>query len=131
MVVIYMQLSAIVKTLVLTGVVLLSLDAIYITAMKNMFEIQIAAVQRVALQFRLFGAIMCYLLLIGGLYYFILRTRRPVSDAFFLGILIYGVYESTTYALLKNWKWETVAIDTLWGGILFALTTAIVYKLGL
>jgi uncharacterized membrane protein len=126
-----MQLSAIVKTLVLTGVVLLSLDAIYITAMKNMFEIQIAAVQRVALQFRLFGAIMCYLLLIGGLYYFILRTRRPVSDAFFLGILIYGVYESTTYALLKNWKWETVAIDTLWGGILFALTTAIVYKLGL
>lgn len=131
MAIIYMQLSTIVKTLVLSGVVLLSLDAIYLSAIKNMFEIQIAAVQRVALQFRLFGAIMCYVLLIGGLYYFILRTRRPISDAFFLGILIYGVYESTTYALLKNWKWETVAIDTLWGGILFALTTAIVYKLGL
>ena len=126
-----MHLSAIVKTLVITGVVLLSLDAIYINVMKNMFEIQIASVQRVALKFRLFGAIMCYVLLIGGLYYFILRTRRHIVDAFFLGILIYGVYESTTYALLKNWKWETVAIDTLWGGILFALTTAIVYKLGM
>ena len=126
-----MQLSSIVKTLVLSGVVLLSLDAIYLTAIKNMFETQIAAVQRVALQFRLFGAIMCYALLIGGLYYFILRTRRPISDAFFLGILIYGVYESTTYALFKQWKLKTVIIDTLWGGILFALTTAIVYKLGL
>lgn len=123
-----MQLSAIVKTLVLTGVVLLSLDAIYLSAIKDMFEIQIAAVQRVALQFRLFGAIMCYALLIVGLYYFILRTRRPISDAFFLGILIYGVYESTSYALLKQWKLKTVIIDTLWGGILCALTTAIVYK---
>ena len=119
--------TSLVKTLVLVGVVLLSLDAIYINIMKNMFEIQIAAVQRVALQFRLFGAIMCYTLLILGLYYFILRTRRPLTDAFLLGILIYGVYESTSYALLKQWKWETVVIDTLWGGILFALTTGTVY----
>lgn len=126
--IIYMQVSAIVKTILLTGAVLLALDAIFLTAIKDMFEIQIAAVQRVALQFRLFGAIMCYILLIAGLYYFILRTRRPVLDAFFLGILIYGVYESTSYALLKQWKLKTLIIDTLWGGILFALTTAIVYK---
>uniref|UniRef100_A0A6C0HIZ0 DUF2177 family protein n=1 Tax=viral metagenome TaxID=1070528 RepID=A0A6C0HIZ0_9ZZZZ len=126
-----MQISAIVKTLLLTGVVLLSLDAIYITTMKNMFEIQIAAVQRVALQFRILGAVMCYILLIAGLYYFILRNHRPISDAFFLGILIYGVYDSTNYATLKQWKWETVAIDTLWGGILFALTTEIVYLAGI
>lgn len=126
-----MQLSAIVKTLVLSGAVFLSLDAIYLSSIKDMFELQIAAVQRVALQFRLFGAVMCYALLIAGLYYFILRTRRPISDAFFLGILIYGVYESTSYALLKQWKLKTVIIDTLWGGILFALTTGIVYKLGI
>jgi uncharacterized membrane protein len=55
------------------------------------------------------------------------RTRRPIADAFFLGILIYGVYESTTYAILKQWKLKTLIIDTLWGGILFALTTGIVY----
>jgi len=106
---------------------MLSLDAIYISALKDMFEVQIAAVQRVALQFRLFGAIMCYILLIGGLYYFILQDRRSIADAFFLGIVIYGVYESTTYALLKQWKLKTLIIDTLWGGILFALTTGIVY----
>lgn len=122
-----MKLSSLIKTLLLTGVIMLSLDAIYISALKDMFEVQIAAVQRVALQFRLFGAIMCYILLIGGLYYFILQDRRSIADAFFLGIVIYGVYESTTYALLKQWKLKTLIIDTLWGGILFALTTGIVY----
>jgi uncharacterized membrane protein len=122
-----MKTLPLIKTLILTGLVMLGLDAIYLSAMRDMFEIQIAAVQRVALQFRPLGAVICYILLITGLYYFILRTRRPISDAFFLGIVIYGVYESTTYALLKQWKIKTMIMDTLWGGILFALTTGIVY----
>ena len=122
-----MKTLPLIKTLILTGLVMLGLDTIYLSAMRDMFEIQIAAVQRVALQFRPLGAVICYPLLIAGLYYFILRTRRPISDAFFLGIVIYGVYESTTYALLKQWKIKTLIMDTLWGGILFALTTGIVY----
>ena len=122
-----MQTLPLIKTLILTGLVMLGLDAIYLSAMRDMFEIQIAAVQRVALQFRPLGAVICYILLITGLYYFILQDRRPISDAFFLGIVIYGVYESTTYALLKQWKIKTMIMDTLWGGILFALTTGIVY----
>lgn len=122
-----MKTLPLIKTLILTGLVMLGLDAIYLSAIRDMFEIQIASVQRVALQFRPLGAVICYPLLIAGLYYFILQNRRPISDAFFLGIVIYGVYESTTYALLKQWKLKTLIIDTLWGGILFALTTAIVY----
>ncbi len=122
-----MKTLPLIKTLILTGLVMLGLDTIYLSAMRDMFEIQIAAVQRVALQFRPLGAVICYPLLIAGLYYFILRTRRPISDAFFLGIVIYGVYESTTYALFKQWKLKTLIMDTLWGGILFALTTGIVY----
>jgi uncharacterized membrane protein len=46
-----------------------------------------------------------------------------------LGIIIYGVYETTTYATLQKWKLETVVKDTLWGGILFYLTTFFTYKL--
>lgn len=41
-------------------------------------------------------------------------------------IIIYGVYETTNYALFKNWSILTVIIDTLWGGLLFASTTYIV-----
>lgn len=120
--------SKIIKNIAAITVILLALDFMYITATRNMFEIQIADVQRVALQIRPLGGVLCYLLLVIGLYYFIVREHRPVFDAFLLGLVIYGVYETTSYALLKKWKWNIVLMDTLWGGILFALTTLITYK---
>jgi uncharacterized membrane protein len=120
--------SKIIKNIATITVVLLALDFMYITTTRNMFEIQIADVQRVALQIRPLGGVLCYLLLVIGLYYFIIREHRPVFDAFLLGLVIYGVYETTSYALLKKWKWNIVLMDTLWGGVLFALTTFITYK---
>ena len=120
--------NKILKNIAAITVVILALDFMYISATRNMFEIQIADVQRVALQMRPLGGILCYLLLVIGLYYFIVREHRTVFDAFLLGLVIYGVYESTSYALLKKWKWNIVLMDTLWGGVLFALTTFITYK---
>jgi uncharacterized membrane protein len=118
----------IIKNIAAITVILLALDFMYITTTRNMFEIQIADVQRVALQIRPLGGVLCYFLLVIGLYYFIVREHRPVFDAFLLGLVIYGVYETTSYALLKKWKWNIVLMDTLWGGILFALTTFVTYK---
>jgi uncharacterized membrane protein len=115
--------------IVLPGLILLVLDGIFLFANKDMFQLQVAEVQRVVLEVRYLGAIICYALLIFGLYYFIIKDRRPVKDAMLLGFLIYGVYESTTYALLKKWKLRTLLIDTLWGGILLGLTTLLTYKL--
>ena len=75
------------------------------------------------------GAALCYIFLIFGLYYFILSENRSAFDAFILGLVIYGVYETTTYAIFKKWSFHLVLIDTLWGGVLFALTTIITYHL--
>jgi uncharacterized membrane protein len=110
------------------GVILLILDAIYISMIKDEFELQIASIQRVSMQIRPLGAIVCYLLLITGLWYFILRERRSIIEAFFFGIVIYGVYESTSYATLKNWSSKIFIMDTLWGGVLMGLTTYLTYK---
>jgi uncharacterized membrane protein len=41
--------------------------------------------------------------------------------------MVYGVYELTSYAIVKDWTIGTVFIDTLWGGILLAATTWITY----
>jgi uncharacterized membrane protein len=116
------------KEILISGVALLSLDAVYITLTKKLWDIQIASVQRVSMQVRILGAIVCYMLLIGGLYFFILRTHRPIMEAFLLGILIYGVFDSTNYAILKKWDWKIALMDTLWGGTVFTLTTMIVYR---
>ena len=69
---------------------------------------------------------LCYIFLIIGINYFIIKPRKSVTDAFLLGIVIYGVYETTNYALFKKWSLLTVFMDTLWGGVLFAATTYII-----
>jgi len=118
----------IVNNFFIPGVILLILDAIYISIIKDEFELQIASIQRVSMQIRPLGAIVCYFLLITGLWYFILRERRSIIEAFFFGIVIYGVYESTSYATLKNWSSKIFIMDTLWGGLLMGLTTYLTYK---
>jgi uncharacterized membrane protein len=75
------------------------------------------------------AAILCYIFLIIGLNYFIIRPRRSIQDAFLLGLVIYAVFETTNKTLFSNWSWITVIIDSLWGGILFAVTTYLVDKL--
>lgn len=124
-----MNTEIMIKTLVLTAIIMLGLDAIYLTATQKIMLNQITAIQHAPVQFRILGAVVCYICLIGGLYYFILRERRSIFSAFLFGIVIYGVYESTNYAILKRWKWEIMVMDTIWGGILMALTTWGIYKI--
>lgn len=121
--------NKLVKTLFIISVTMLTLDFIFLSANQKMFEIQIADVQRVSLQFRPMGAILCYIALVFGLYYFIIKTNRSPLDAFLLGVVINAVYEGTSYAILKKWKWQIVIMDTLWGGVLLSLTTIVTYKL--
>ena len=117
------------KAIILTAVLLVMFDSVYLTIMTPYFNKQITAVQGSKIQMNLLGAILCYVALTSGLYYFIIKDKRSIMDAFLFGLVIYAVYEFTTIALLKNWTWKTVAIDTLWGSILFAITTATVYKI--
>ena len=94
-----------------------------------MFEDQIVKVQRVIMQMRWEGALLCYLVLVFGINYFIIQPRKSVYDAFILGVVIYAIYETTNYATLKKWSETMVVMDSLWGGVLFALTTYLTYEI--
>jgi uncharacterized membrane protein len=115
--------------MLLSAIVMISLDFVYLSVMKGYFMNQVKNVQGSALKLNYFGAAICYIFLIVGLNYFIIKPRKSVSDAFLLGLVIYGVYETTNYALFSNWSIVSVIIDTLWGGLLFASTTYVVEKL--
>jgi uncharacterized membrane protein len=112
--------------LLVSAIVFIILDFVYLNVIKGYFDNQIKSVQGSPIKINYLGAALCYILLIVGINYFIIKPRRSVSDAFLLGIIIYGVYETTNLALFKNWSILTVIIDTLWGGLLFASTTYIV-----
>ena len=113
--------------LLLSSILFVSIDSIYLNFMKNYFDNQINIIQNSPMKLNLLGILLCYIFLIFGLNYFIIKPNKSVNDAFLLGLVIYGVYETTNYAIFKQWKLLSVIIDTLWGGILFALTTYLTY----
>ena len=107
-------------------VVMLLLDSVYLFFTKNIFGEVVAKIQRTAMQLRLSGAIIVYLLLAVGLYYFIVKPGRSAWEAALLGLVIYGTFDFTNYAMLKNYDLKTAIMDTAWGSLLFALTKKIV-----
>ena len=116
------------RTIAISAVILLVLDSIYLYTFSKTFTDSIVNIQNgVAIKYKIPSMILCYLFLIAGINYFIIMPKRTVFDAFFLGIVIYGVYETTNFTLLNKWPLNIAIIDTLWGGILFALTTYITY----
>lgn len=111
------------KQVLLSGVIMLLLDGVYLSAFGNFFNTLITSVQGSKIKFNIVGAVLCYILLIGGLNYFILTPRKSLTDAFLLGLVIYGVYETTNYTIIRKWSPVAVALDTTWGAVLFTLTT--------
>ena len=112
--------------MLVSAIIFVVTDFIYLKNFKDFFGKQIKSVQGSEIKVNFLGALVCYIFLIIGINYFIIKPRKSVQDAFLLGLVIYGVYETTNYALFKNWSILTVIIDTLWGGILFAFTTYVV-----
>ena len=114
------------KLLIISAIIFIVMDSIYLYLIKNYFANQVKIVQGSPMKLNIIATLFCYVILIFGINYFIIRPDRSVKDAFLLGLLIYGVFETTNMALFTKWAWLTVLIDTLWGGILFAVTTSIV-----
>jgi uncharacterized membrane protein len=112
--------------LLISAILFIIIDSVYLNFMKDYFQKQVIKVQGSPIKMNFLGAALCYVFLIAGLNYFIIKPKKSVQDAFLLGIVIYGVYETTNYAIFKNWSILSVIIDTLWGGILFALTTYVI-----
>jgi len=113
----------------ISAILFVIIDFIYLQTIKNYFTKQITQVQGSPLKVNLLGVALCYIFLIFGLNYFIIKSKKSVYEAFIFGIIIYGVYETTNYALFSKWSILTVIMDTLWGGILFAIVTFIIQKL--
>ena len=94
---------------------------------KNIFDLQIRSVQGSSIKVDILAFVLCYIFIAFALYYFVIREKKNALYAFLLGISIYAIYELTNKAILNNWKWSTVLMDTVWGGCLFAIVTKIYF----
>lgn len=120
--------NKILKSIAVTLVSFLLLDTIYFTLLYRYMNNVIEKLQRKPMNIRYGSAFICYLAMTALLVYFIVIQKRSIREAFFLGFLVYLIYETTNYAILKDWSLSLVWIDSLWGGILF-MTVAWINKI--
>ena len=72
-------------------------------------------------------AAIFYLAYTAGLIYLVswpaLKAETSaILPAAILGALAYGTYEVTSYAVMKDWSWQMVATDLIWGTVLTAFS---------
>jgi len=104
---------------------MLFIDSFYLNLLSHFFNKKIKKIQGSDIIVDKKSIVLCYLLLTLGFYYFIIYKKSTPLDAFLLGLLIYGVYETTNKAIFSNWDWDMVIIDSLWGGILFLIVNTV------
>ena len=108
---------------------MLFIDSMYLSNIGGpMFGKMVKNIQKDDMQLNIFGAIGAYILMILAVYKFIIMERKSPSDAFILGLCIYGVFDFTNYAIFKKYNMLIGLLDMFWGGILYYVVTWITYK---
>lgn len=119
-----------IKYIFIFSVILLVIDIAWIYfAIRNKFIDMIKGIQKSDLKFKIVPAIFAYILMIVLFYHFIIKEKRSVVHAVILGICTYGIYDMTNYATIDNWSMNFAIIDTLWGGAVVGITTAVFYTI--
>ena len=77
---------------------------------------------------KIISALICYLIMAFGLYYFSVREKN-ILNALILGFVINGIYNTTNYATINKYSLNVAIIDTLWGPTLFTTVAYIVINL--
>ena len=79
------------------------------------------------------SAIIFYLLFTAGLVVFVIQPHINATYltlrlyAAFFGLVTYATYDLTNLATLKDWPWQIVFIDIIWG-MSIAVITAVLTK---
>ncbi len=114
-------------SILVAAITMIILDSIYLTMTKSFYNNQVRLVQGSDIQIKLIPTVLTYVVLVFGLYYFILRNKRSVKEAMLLGFVIYAVFELTNMAIFNKWSAVSVVLDTMWGSVLFGTTTYVAY----
>lgn len=98
------------------AVLLVLLDLPWLMVSGPYVKAMVQRIQGSPLQLNFLPAAVVY----AAMAYLLLQTETPL-EAFYVGAATYAVYDFTNLATLKNYDFSFALVDTLWGGILFAL----------
>ena len=108
---------------------LMVLDYLYLSTSSGIFKKIIEDVQKSKFKIKVYPTIVVYILIFFMWMKFIYSVKNRYSlkenikRVFLLGFFTCGVFEFTNYAIFTKWTLQGVIMDTVWGGILYALIT--------
>jgi len=120
------------KLLIIFSIVFLILDISWIQIFVKNFSPMIEKVQGSPMIVNVYGALGAYIVMLFTYYNIIYDGDIPnYTRAALLGLAVYGTYEFTNYATIKNWDLTVLLMDICWGsivGVLSLYITDLIYK---
>ena len=118
----------IVLQIAVIALTMVALDVIWLVGRATVSRTLIAKIQGSPLEIQWLPAALCYIVMIAGVWFFAVRGVAEVAEAAMkgaaLGAVVYGTYDLTSWATLKNYTPVYAIADWLWGTTLFAATAA-------
>lgn len=115
--------------LTVTSVVFLAADAVMLRGVLQPLFASHLGDQLYPGGFRPVAAVLFYLVYMGGVLWFVmlpaLRDDAPAQalvNGAVLGLVAYGTYELTSWAVMRDWHPAMVAVDMAWGTAVTALS---------
>lgn len=122
-----------IKDIFILTLVFLVLDGIWLVlVMNNHYNKLIMDIQGTPLEVSIFPAFLCYVVLIGGLYYFVVQRVKKfnilkiLSLSIPFGVCVYGTFDFTSATMLKNWDMRTAFLDVIWGTFVCSVSVLVV-----
>lgn len=106
------------------AVATLGLDLLWLGVVaRGMYDRHLGALRRPDVYWP--AALLFYALYVAAIFFHAVQGARGLKDAALrgarMGLLAYGTYELTNWAVLRGWPAGLVAVDIAWGVVLTAL----------
>ena len=128
----------IIKYFIYSCILFILLDSLWIYTNFNYYLDLSFKIQNEGFFPKIPAALITYFFIVISLYYCIRFLELEILNknylkifiySFIYGLTIYGIYSYTTCVFLKNYNYYNAIIDTLWGGILYSITSLLYFYL--
>ena len=117
------------KDFCILAMIILLVDAFFLKMISRSFGKMIKEIQGSEMKLRWNYAMVAYLLIIIQIYFLLVKSNRPLNNAFLLGATTYGIFDFTSMAILKNYKLNIALMDMFWGGTLYYIVLMLFRKI--
>ena len=118
-------------TLVVSFLLFICLDLLWfkLVSYKYVYQSQFKSINKEEFPLRIWSGLVVWFLMAITVSTYLSNVDTTHLNIFLygmlIGFLIYGIYNFTNYATIKNYTIKTTLIDTLWGTILFGIVSLI------